>query len=183
MPRLLYLLQALPIKIPQTFFHVARSVYIKFIWRGKHPRLGRALLLRPKLKGRVGSVLHCSAYDQGCGLVLTQCPETLGIAGTRSSPSSASWPALGRENPRCTFNYSSVDWPHFNRTEQVFPTIYIKQFPFTNDSDCRTPWVCTQSHRPGFPIAELAGTSEGFAALTVVRLDAFRNFPLRNDPS
>lgn len=53
-PRLLYLLQALPVKIPQTFFHAIRSLFIRFIWRGKHPRLGRILLLRPKIRGGLG---------------------------------------------------------------------------------------------------------------------------------
>lgn len=54
MPRLLYLLQSLPVKLPQTFFHAVCSAFTKFLWRGKHPRIGRALLLRLKLRGGIG---------------------------------------------------------------------------------------------------------------------------------
>lgn len=54
MPRLLYLLQALSVKLPQTFFHVVRSKFIQFLWRSRHPCIGRALLLRPKLRGGIG---------------------------------------------------------------------------------------------------------------------------------
>lgn len=61
MPRLLYLLQALPIKLPQTFFHAVRSKFIKFLWRGRHPRIGRALLLRLKMRGGI-SFPHPALY-------------------------------------------------------------------------------------------------------------------------
>lgn len=52
MPRLLYLLQALPVKIPQTFLHAVCSTLNSY--GGGNPHLGRALLLRPKLRGGIG---------------------------------------------------------------------------------------------------------------------------------
>lgn len=54
MPRLLYLLQALPVRIPQEFFRKLRSVFVRYVWQGKPPRLKRSLLQRPKLRGGVG---------------------------------------------------------------------------------------------------------------------------------
>lgn len=54
MPRLLYLLQALPVRIPQSFFHKLRSIFVNYVWQGKSSRLKRSLLQRPKLRGGVG---------------------------------------------------------------------------------------------------------------------------------
>lgn len=53
-PRLLYLLQALPVKIPQSFFSKLRTIFINYVWQGKPSRLRRSLLQWPKPRGGVG---------------------------------------------------------------------------------------------------------------------------------
>lgn len=44
LPKLLYLLQALPIFIPADYFKQVRSAFIKFLWAGKKPRLHQKIL-------------------------------------------------------------------------------------------------------------------------------------------
>uniref|UniRef100_A0A8C5P6L6 Reverse transcriptase domain-containing protein n=1 Tax=Leptobrachium leishanense TaxID=445787 RepID=A0A8C5P6L6_9ANUR len=51
MPRLLYLFNALPISIPLSFFTALRSELLKFVWPRGRPRVGFAVLCRPKASG------------------------------------------------------------------------------------------------------------------------------------
>lgn len=55
MPRLLYLFQTLPIKIPISFLRDIRSEFMKFIWAGKPARLRRNIFSLPKEKGGLES--------------------------------------------------------------------------------------------------------------------------------
>lgn len=54
LPKILYLLRTLPIKIPQSFFKTLHSLQIKFIWAHKPPRIKSTLLTRPKVMGGLG---------------------------------------------------------------------------------------------------------------------------------
>uniref|UniRef100_A0A803JJA9 Reverse transcriptase domain-containing protein n=1 Tax=Xenopus tropicalis TaxID=8364 RepID=A0A803JJA9_XENTR len=54
MPRLLYLFQVLPIHIPHSFFTSIKSLFTRFIWNGKNPRLKYRQLILPKEKGGRG---------------------------------------------------------------------------------------------------------------------------------
>lgn len=54
MPRVLYLLQTLPIKIPSNFLKDLRSRFLRFIWAGKPARVRRNILALPKGKGGIG---------------------------------------------------------------------------------------------------------------------------------
>lgn len=54
LPRLLYLLRSLPIRIPQSFFKQLQSLLIRFLWGHKRPRIKFALLTRPKDRGGMG---------------------------------------------------------------------------------------------------------------------------------
>ncbi|XP_018408140.1 PREDICTED: uncharacterized protein LOC108783928 [Nanorana parkeri] len=54
LPRLLYPLQALPIKIPSTFFRTLRTLFTKFVWAGKPPRINYNILRLPKHSGGMG---------------------------------------------------------------------------------------------------------------------------------
>lgn len=114
MPRLLYLLQALPVRIPQDFFRKLRSVFVRYVWRGKPPRLKRSLLQRPKLRGGVDlpdpalyyTAVHMNRVVDWCrhsshklwiGLEQETVPfpiEGLPWNGTHSSRSSPSHPLL-----------------------------------------------------------------------------------------
>ncbi len=51
LPKFLYLFQCLPILIPKSFFRALDSLLINYIWNGKHPRLRKAFLQRPKQTG------------------------------------------------------------------------------------------------------------------------------------
>uniref|UniRef100_A0A8C5MP15 Reverse transcriptase domain-containing protein n=1 Tax=Leptobrachium leishanense TaxID=445787 RepID=A0A8C5MP15_9ANUR len=51
MPRLLYLFNALAITIPLSFFTALRSELLKFVWPRGCPRVGFAVLCRPKASG------------------------------------------------------------------------------------------------------------------------------------
>lgn len=54
LPRLLYLLRSLPIKIPQSFFKALQSVLLEFLWGHKKARIKFQLLTRPKEQGGMG---------------------------------------------------------------------------------------------------------------------------------
>ena len=53
-PRLIYVLHAIPITLPQSFFKQIRSALTTFVWGDKHPRLAYEMLRRPKGEGGVG---------------------------------------------------------------------------------------------------------------------------------
>lgn len=60
LPRVLYLLQMLPIQIPPSFFKTYRQICSSFLW-GKHRhRIGHVQLTRPKNLGGIGlpNILH-----------------------------------------------------------------------------------------------------------------------------
>lgn len=48
-----YLFQTLPISSPSTFFHQINTLFTKFIWAHKRPRINRRLLALPKIHGGV----------------------------------------------------------------------------------------------------------------------------------
>lgn len=54
LPRLLYPLWALPIKIPQRFFKKLHTILLTILWSNKKPRIKFALLTRPKELGGMG---------------------------------------------------------------------------------------------------------------------------------
>lgn len=93
MSRLPYLLKSLPIRLPGAFVHSVCSV---FIWHSKHPRIGRNMLLRPKLKDGLGfsdlalyyRVVHitrvvdlCRHKTQKLWVTIEQEAETASLAG------------------------------------------------------------------------------------------------------
>uniref|UniRef100_A0A8C5QG33 Reverse transcriptase domain-containing protein n=1 Tax=Leptobrachium leishanense TaxID=445787 RepID=A0A8C5QG33_9ANUR len=51
LPRILYLLQTVPVALPGHFFKSFRSEMIKFIWAGRKPRLRISVLCKPKDAG------------------------------------------------------------------------------------------------------------------------------------
>lgn len=51
MPRLLYHLQALPIRIPNLFLRAVNQAFVTFLWAQKPPRLAQSILRLPKLMG------------------------------------------------------------------------------------------------------------------------------------
>lgn len=54
LPRLLYLLQAIPIKLPQAFFTSFKTICRSFLWAGRPARLSWDRLVLPKQKGGIG---------------------------------------------------------------------------------------------------------------------------------
>lgn len=51
LPKFLYLFQALPIFIPNTFFNELDSVISSYLWQGKRPRLNKMHLQKSKIEG------------------------------------------------------------------------------------------------------------------------------------
>lgn len=51
LPKFIYLIQALPIHIPPSYFKQVQSLFTRFIWAHKKPRLRRSLLTLPKSEG------------------------------------------------------------------------------------------------------------------------------------
>lgn len=67
LPSILYILQTIPIKLPQTFSSTYKKVCTNFIWGTKRPRLDFARLTTPKLLGGLGLTDICK-YQQACHL-------------------------------------------------------------------------------------------------------------------
>uniref|UniRef100_A0A8C5PIJ7 Reverse transcriptase domain-containing protein n=1 Tax=Leptobrachium leishanense TaxID=445787 RepID=A0A8C5PIJ7_9ANUR len=51
LPRILYLLQTIPLNLPAHFIHAFRKSFVEFIWAGSRPRLQFAVMCRPKSQG------------------------------------------------------------------------------------------------------------------------------------
>lgn len=67
LPRILYVLQAIPIKLPQAFFTSIRIACSRFIWGTAQPRISFERLTLPKLKGSIG-LPNITKYYWACQL-------------------------------------------------------------------------------------------------------------------
>lgn len=64
---MLYLLQAIPIKLPPSFFASFKTICRTFLWASHSPRLGWDRLVLPKQKGGIG-LPDLSLYHRACQL-------------------------------------------------------------------------------------------------------------------
>lgn len=67
LPRLLYLLQTVPVKLPPAFFITYRRTCSDFFWGKLCPRISYSRLTIPKLKGGIG-LPDIRKYQQACHL-------------------------------------------------------------------------------------------------------------------
>ena len=51
LPNLICRFNAVPIKIPASYFMVINKLILKFIWRGKRPRIANTVLKKNKVRG------------------------------------------------------------------------------------------------------------------------------------
>lgn len=151
MPSLLYLLPTLPIKIPQSYFHAVRSAFIKVIWRGRHPRLGRTLLSRPKLRGSIGfpdpalyyTVTHLARVVDWCRHDDTKLWVILEQEAAHAPLAGLTWV----EKTHTThLTAHPLIGPTLAEMDRFFSSIFTEQFPFPNDTTCGTPRVHTWPH-------------------------------------
>lgn len=67
LPRILYLLQTVPIKLPASFFTTYKKICRNFIWAAKSPRLSWEKMTTPKIKGGL-SLPDIHKYHSACHL-------------------------------------------------------------------------------------------------------------------
>lgn len=85
LPKVLYLLRTLPIKVPQSFFGSLQALQMRFIWAHKTPRI-KFILLRPKALGGIPDFKTYYHATQNSGLALPRWPERLSVFGKRREP-------------------------------------------------------------------------------------------------
>uniref|UniRef100_A0A8C5R1N4 Reverse transcriptase domain-containing protein n=1 Tax=Leptobrachium leishanense TaxID=445787 RepID=A0A8C5R1N4_9ANUR len=66
-PRILYLMQTIPIMLPGSFLSLLRSIITKYIWRGRQPRLSFQVLTRSRADGGL-ALPNFSLYHRACHL-------------------------------------------------------------------------------------------------------------------
>lgn len=70
LPRIIYILHMVPIKLPETLFRQIRKSFVAFVWNDRRPRLAYDILHRSKAEGGLG-LPDITLYYKAMALVRT----------------------------------------------------------------------------------------------------------------
>lgn len=146
LPKFLYLLQTIPIRIPVNYFNQVRAAFIHFLWAGKRPRPHRGVLSLPKSNGGL-AMLDLRTYYRATHLsrLIDWCRHTHTKLWTRIEQAQSVIPlprapwchtSLPIENSRHPLIGNTVricsqlihTSPHFSRNSPLRPILGNPQF-------------------------------------------------------
>lgn len=155
MPLLLYLLLALPVKLPQTFFRFIlygsfKVFQVPLVWQTSTYWLGVAA--KAKAEGRHWlprpcSLLHSNAHDPSGWQVPSWGMETLGHTRAGDGPGPIGWSSLGGQAVISPLNHSPIHWA-LSRWKDffVFPPWLISNLPCQTWPLPGEPWKGSYVH-------------------------------------
>lgn len=150
LPRILYALQTIPIKLPNTFFLSLTKLFRTFIWNHKRPRIQFTQLTKPKNKGGIG-LPNPQHYYWACHLQR--------VVEWHTHSGLKDWISL--ENSFMTHHISITPWlkhTHIPLSLLSHPTIgptlecsvkIFKRFDLTSRPQLLTPVISNPDFPPG----------------------------------
>lgn len=162
LPKFLYLLQALPVQIPFSYFDQASALFFDFIWAHKRPRLNRRQLTLPKTH-RGLAVPDLRKYYYATHLTR--------LIDWNRHQSTKLWTRL--EQTRCDIPLNRIPWCH-----HVLPREVKKNHPLIGMTARTCSFLFTHYRLSSFdsPLRPILGTPEFTPGYTDPIFYSLRNF-------